>query len=1022
MRVTAAISSLLVFAATTSATTYYVAPNGQDGTGRGTTISTPFKTIQAAASIMVASDICYVRQGTYRETVTPANSGTAGNPIGYKAYQGETVTIDGCDTISASGWTVHSGNIYKHTGVPGTLTADRQQAFVNDSLVDLARWPNGSSVWNSSWSSVQSSGAVGDNFNAYVIDPAIPGGTDFWKGGILIGKSYGWWSTRGWNIGSYDASAHKLIINNPDVGTWGGSGVWIIPNYPNGGAGTNEFTFDDGYYLTGILAALDANNEFYHGITDSIFYLQAPNGDSPSGYRVKYKSRISGFDFGTKSYINLEKINFFACKIDAGNAQHVTIDGITGSNMTSKRVYPAEAAVELGGKYNALKNSTMQYISDNGINLFGTSNSVVNNLIHDVQYLVADCGDAGIKISGEKHLVSHNTIYNTGRAAVSGSFTQCIIQYNNLYKFMKFSADGGGFYTSNTDFENSEFHHNWIHDNCTTTNHFMVGLYLDNGDQNAIVYDNLITNITGYAFHLGLPSEYNMLYNNTVYNCAASGYVADNIDISWAPDPNYNTTYNCLVINNIAHNTNMQSSVLFTNNLGAVDPLYGSPGSNDFTLQPTSQCIGTALPLTGITSGAIPDMGAFPYGQPAWSAGHNFTNPPNPQYTLNAAIKYKNLVANSSFEYGLTGWTKYGGQSAKTVGRSYGQFGNSCLQLGSGADGFSQVVSGLSPNTIYWVTGWIGMGGSDGQVTLGIKDFGGVEKSVSSTKTGSLGRSGFRFRTGSLNTSATIYLYKASGSSVAYGDVLGISEERSPEAIRDGGFDSGVVNWGPMGATLTADATTQNSGSYSCKVSAKTGTWAGPTQYVLLQNGSTYNNSFAVKLASGSDNVMMIARVTVNGVDNYRTLCSGTANSSGFALMQGQFTFNESAPIEKAFIYFETKSSLADLYLDDVAVTRNDPNDLPVGTITHLDKLIQAPSAKVQMRTNCGKLRMTIDNLPKDGAVLRMYKLNGTEVREVHFSISHTVNIASLPPNGVYVYSLTSKESVLQKALFRVVR
>ena len=74
--------------------------------------SSPFKTIQKCASIAIAGDTCLIRQGTYRETVTPANSGTVlPSPITIAPYNNEKVTISGTDEVT--GWTTHSGAIYK---------------------------------------------------------------------------------------------------------------------------------------------------------------------------------------------------------------------------------------------------------------------------------------------------------------------------------------------------------------------------------------------------------------------------------------------------------------------------------------------------------------------------------------------------------------------------------------------------------------------------------------------------------------------------------------------------------------------------------------------------------------------------------------------------------------------------------------------------------------------------------------------------------------------------------------------
>ena len=59
--------------------TYYVATNGDDNnTG---SISSPFRTIQKAANVAQAGDTVLVRAGIYRETVIPANWGSAGSMV-----------------------------------------------------------------------------------------------------------------------------------------------------------------------------------------------------------------------------------------------------------------------------------------------------------------------------------------------------------------------------------------------------------------------------------------------------------------------------------------------------------------------------------------------------------------------------------------------------------------------------------------------------------------------------------------------------------------------------------------------------------------------------------------------------------------------------------------------------------------------------------------------------------------------------------------------------------------------------
>ena len=127
---------------------YYVAIDGNDNNPG--TIGLPFRTIQKCATVAVAGDTCFIRAGTYRETVTVARSGTQGKPITFTPYAGETVTISGADVIT--GWTLHthpSGHVYRanlpwslnvRTSNPVQIT--NNQIFVDGQMMPEARWPN----------------------------------------------------------------------------------------------------------------------------------------------------------------------------------------------------------------------------------------------------------------------------------------------------------------------------------------------------------------------------------------------------------------------------------------------------------------------------------------------------------------------------------------------------------------------------------------------------------------------------------------------------------------------------------------------------------------------------------------------------------------------------------------------------------------------------------------------------------------------------------------------------------------
>jgi len=74
--------------------THFVATNGLD-TNNGTSISTPWKTVQKAAISATAGNMVCVRGGTYNEKVTLNVSGTSGAYITFQNYTGEVPILDG---------------------------------------------------------------------------------------------------------------------------------------------------------------------------------------------------------------------------------------------------------------------------------------------------------------------------------------------------------------------------------------------------------------------------------------------------------------------------------------------------------------------------------------------------------------------------------------------------------------------------------------------------------------------------------------------------------------------------------------------------------------------------------------------------------------------------------------------------------------------------------------------------------------------------------------------------------------
>ncbi|MDH2423987.1 ricin-type beta-trefoil lectin domain protein [Sphaerisporangium sp. TRM90804] len=139
--------SLQAFAGGTPASaavqaTYYVAPDGDDANPG--TLASPFRTPQRARDVVrtvnanMTGDIqVYLRGGNYSvaSTIdfTSADSGTNGYRVIYSAYQNETPILSG--GVRVTGWTQHSGNIWK---APLNRGNKLRALYVNDKRAFMA--------------------------------------------------------------------------------------------------------------------------------------------------------------------------------------------------------------------------------------------------------------------------------------------------------------------------------------------------------------------------------------------------------------------------------------------------------------------------------------------------------------------------------------------------------------------------------------------------------------------------------------------------------------------------------------------------------------------------------------------------------------------------------------------------------------------------------------------------------------------------------------------------------------------
>lgn len=598
-----ALALLLGSLRLSQATTYYVAQSSGNDTNAGT-LAAPFLTIQKCATVAMAGDTCLIRAGIYRETVTPAQSGTAAARITFASYQAEVATVNAADVVT--GWTLYSGAIYRASAVGWTLGAGKNQIFLDGNMLVEARWPNVSgNVSHPVWAVSEDGGITGST--AFLTDSDLTFANGFWVGGIAV-------------VNSENGRMERAVITASSSGS---------VTFGYGSPPDNEWaaaTPNRRYYLVGVLGALDSAGEAF--LDGSGVYVWVPNSTNPSSHVVEVKRRPYVFDLSNRAYITLQGLTLFGGGIQMTMASnHNVLDGIHafytshfygGDSDPITNVTP-DTGIHLFGSDNTLKNCDVTWAAGPGVGLLGYRHTVTNCTFHDVDY--AGSGGAGIHgynrydccnteiVSGAgQDVISYNTVYNTGGMGIQHMYLAGEkILHNLVYNVGIQNADAGSActYTWGTNGGNTEIAYNICHD----SNGFgeRDAIYLDDDSPGFLIHHNVVYNYGGVGIYLKAGN--NHVFNNTVWNTGSGIYGFGSPDV---------LIYNNLTDQPINVGTDVQ------NNPAIANPLFVNLGAGNFQLQSGSQAINAGRVIPGITDGYVggaPDVGAFEFGNPAWTAG-----------------------------------------------------------------------------------------------------------------------------------------------------------------------------------------------------------------------------------------------------------------------------------------------------------------------------------------------------------------------------------------------------------------
>ncbi|MEM6643876.1 MAG: right-handed parallel beta-helix repeat-containing protein [Bacteroidota bacterium] len=601
------------------ATDYYVAKTGSDANPG--TEALPFLTIGRAASVMVAGDNCYIKTGVYREVLSPVGSGSPGSPIRFISYNQDVVVISSTEEVT--GWTVHSGNIYK-AQVNMPLGDVDNMLYAEGFAMDIARWPNNTDNDPFTIDAEPVSSGTASSISRF----SIPNFD--WSGGYVY--YLGAHSGTSWTRPISSSSSGRINFAPVDVTKWP-----FNPHNPTVFRNNNYGRF----YLFGILEALDHPGEWYYDRAAGTLYFNAPNNLNPAELSTEYTARAKAIDIST-NYIEIDGLQTMGgrvsvegdfctvrnCRIRYG-AQR--LDDLNNTNAQLN-----DGSLLIYGSNNLVQNNLIEFSATNGISLGQAWRGHRNNLIDN--NVIRYCNTIGnhsspIRSNQQNATITNNTAYAAGRDGFYINGENSETAYNDIYDCMKINNDGGIFYVVGNQFDkNSVIHHNWFHDSegPDYADGRVAGIYLDNNSKGYLVHHNVVWNITWTGIQLNWDNWNIDIFNNTIYEAHdgamgrwENGYTLDDVVLknNYANKPSDQEPY---VIDGWV-GTDVSASNLIDQN-----DYFVSVSEKDFTPEIGSPLVNGGEDIAGITDGSIgsaPDIGAYEAGIAPWVPGVDWEIP-----------------------------------------------------------------------------------------------------------------------------------------------------------------------------------------------------------------------------------------------------------------------------------------------------------------------------------------------------------------------------------------------------------
>ncbi|HEY0009530.1 MAG TPA: DUF1565 domain-containing protein, partial [Tepidisphaeraceae bacterium] len=526
-----------------AASTYYVAPTGSDN-NPGTALDAPLKSIQKAVDAAKPGDTILIRGGTYRETISPSQSGTAKAPITIRSYEKEPVVVSGTDVIAGE-WTLVGNEVYR-APMPWNYHFENEDAAYNSNqvfhagkMMELARWPDQTSA-----DPVMATVAIAESVTFSKSDPSLEKNdlatfhkADFnedparWVGGkIWVNLARNDTDGQGQTGVVVSTTAGSVTVKNID--TRGGDGAWSI------GEGTEFYLFQptlEGLKSSGGIEAALGRGEWFIDTDAKQIYVRTPTGEAPAADSIEAKRRTYGFNFDGDGYFTLQGINLFGTAITTDNlaanrntikpaavaaANNIIIDGMNAqyvSHFTDQTgnyqmQWQQKSGLILSGTNLVFQNGEVRYSAGSGLSVFGRNNKVLNSVFRDLNLSASETGmvnfgktyDPGNgEVISEDHEFGYNTLFNSPQQGINfralrnstkrPTDTKARIHHNLIHDVMLRSADSAAIDSLGVDHQYVRIDHNVIYN--VTGKGRKYGIYFDFA-AGGVVHHNLVYNVT----------------------------------------------------------------------------------------------------------------------------------------------------------------------------------------------------------------------------------------------------------------------------------------------------------------------------------------------------------------------------------------------------------------------------------------------------------------------------------------------------------------------------------------------